>query len=175
LRALHKWLAGQDDVLPDDGSVRVASLVSVAVGEDETLAETRARVCNVLGRLLAATDERALSEHDAFAADEDASAPGETECARPAPVACAAAPWRCSTRPRLARGAPCPPRSRPARSARPPPAGALPPWSLPAWFSPARSPPSRCPCLRRACRRWCTSPAWTCKAARTSTPARWRR
>ncbi len=87
LRALHKWLAGQDDVLPDDGSVRVASLVSVAVGEDETLAETRARVCNVLGRLLAATDERALSEHDAFAADEDASAPGETECARPAPVA----------------------------------------------------------------------------------------
>lgn len=70
LRELREWLAGRDDVLPDDGSVRVASLVSAAVGEDEPLAETRARVCSVLGRLLASTEERPLSDHDAFAADE---------------------------------------------------------------------------------------------------------
>lgn len=72
LRELRGWLAGRDDVLPDDGSVRVASLVSAAVGEDEALATTRARVCSVLGRLLAATDERPLSDHDAFSADEGA-------------------------------------------------------------------------------------------------------
>jgi CHASE2 domain-containing sensor protein len=72
LRELRGYLAGRDDVLPDDGSVRVASLVSAAVGEDEALADTRARVCSVLGRLLAATDERPLSDHDAFSADEGA-------------------------------------------------------------------------------------------------------
>jgi hypothetical protein len=55
--------------------VRVASLVSVAVGDDESLADTRARVCSVLGRLLASTDERPLSEQDAFAADEDSVPP----------------------------------------------------------------------------------------------------
>ena len=74
LRALRAHLAGHDDILPDDGSVRVASMVSEAVGEDESLADTRARVCSVLGRLLAtpAIAERPLSEHDAFAGDEDA-------------------------------------------------------------------------------------------------------
>ncbi|MDQ2701543.1 MAG: CHASE2 domain-containing protein [Pseudomonadota bacterium] len=73
LRALRAHLAGHDDVLPDDGSVRVASMVSAAVGEDESLADTRARVCTVLGRLLAAPTiaERPLSDHDAFAGDED--------------------------------------------------------------------------------------------------------
>jgi hypothetical protein len=76
LRALREYLAGRDDVLPDDGSVRVASLVSAAVGEDESLADTRARVCSVLGRLLATTEERALAEHDAFAADETPAAAG---------------------------------------------------------------------------------------------------
>jgi CHASE2 domain-containing sensor protein len=79
LRALRGYLAGRDDVLPDDGSVRVASLVSAAVGDDEPLAATRARVCSVLGRLLALTpgDERPLSDHDAFSADEgDAGAAG---------------------------------------------------------------------------------------------------
>lgn len=75
LRALREHLAGHDDILPDDGSVRVASLVSVAVGDDEPLADTRARVCSVLGRLLAATEERPLSEYDAFAGDEDPAAP----------------------------------------------------------------------------------------------------
>jgi CHASE2 domain-containing sensor protein len=76
LRALREHLADHEDVLPDDGSVRVASLVSEAVGEDELLSDTRARVCSVLGRLLAANaaDERSLSEHDAFAADEQGPA-----------------------------------------------------------------------------------------------------
>lgn len=86
LQALREHLAGHDDVLPDDGSVRVASLISAAVGEDEPLATTRARVCTVLGRLLAATEERALAEHDAFAADEVQEAPA-AECATPAAVA----------------------------------------------------------------------------------------
>jgi len=70
LRALHAYLSGMDDVLPDDGSVRVASLVSEAVAADEPIAATRARVCAVLGRLLQSHDERPLSLHDAFAADE---------------------------------------------------------------------------------------------------------
>lgn len=69
LQALREHLAGHDDVLPDDGSVRVASLVSEAVAEDEPIEQTRARVCAVLGRLLASTDERPLSGHDPFGAD----------------------------------------------------------------------------------------------------------
>jgi CHASE2 domain-containing sensor protein len=81
LSELREHLAGHDDVLPDDGSVRVASLISVAVGDDEPLAETRARVCSVLGRLLATTDERSLAEHDAFSADEEPT----PECAPPGP------------------------------------------------------------------------------------------
>ena len=72
LQALREHLAGHDDVLPDDGSVRVASLISVAVAQDEPIAQTRARVCSVLGRLLASTDERPLSAHDSFSADDDA-------------------------------------------------------------------------------------------------------
>ena len=74
LRALREHLAGHDDVLPDDGSVRVASLITSVVGEDEPIPQTRARVSRMLGRLLANTDERPLSAHDAFAADEG---PGE--------------------------------------------------------------------------------------------------
>jgi CHASE2 domain-containing sensor protein len=70
LLALREHLAGHDDVLPDDGSVRVASLISVAVAQDEPIAQTRARVCSVLGRLLASTDERPLSAHDSFSADD---------------------------------------------------------------------------------------------------------
>lgn len=70
LQALREHLAGHDDVLPDDGSVRVASLISVAVAQDEPIAQTRARVCSVLGRLLASSDERPLSAHDSFSADD---------------------------------------------------------------------------------------------------------
>ena len=70
LLALREHLSGHDDVLPDDGSVRVASLTSVAVAADESVAQTRARVCGVLGQLLSSTDERPLSACDAFAAPE---------------------------------------------------------------------------------------------------------
>jgi CHASE2 domain-containing sensor protein len=69
LEALRKHLAGHDDVLPDDGSVRVASLVSEAVADNEPIEQTRARVCGVLGRLLASTVERPLSGGDSFPAD----------------------------------------------------------------------------------------------------------
>ena len=61
LLALREHLAGHDDILPDDGSVRVASMISVAVAADESIAQTRARVCAVLGQLLCSTDERPLS------------------------------------------------------------------------------------------------------------------
>ena len=70
LRSLREYLAGQDDVLPDDGSVRVASLISTIALEDEPITDTRARVSRMLGRLLASTDERPLSAQDAFSADE---------------------------------------------------------------------------------------------------------
>jgi adenylate cyclase len=70
LLALREHLSGHEDILPDDGSVRVASMISVAVAADESIAQTRARVCAVLGQLLCSTDERPLSALDAFAADE---------------------------------------------------------------------------------------------------------
>ena len=70
LRSLREYLAGRDDVLPDDGSVRVASLISTIAAENEPITDTRARVSRMLGRLLASTDERPLSAHDSFSADE---------------------------------------------------------------------------------------------------------
>jgi hypothetical protein len=45
-------------------------MISAAVADDESIAQTRARVCAVLGRLLCSTEERPLSALDAFAADE---------------------------------------------------------------------------------------------------------
>jgi hypothetical protein len=45
----------------------------VAVAQDEPIAQTRARVCSVLGRLLASTDERPLSAHDSFSADDSSA------------------------------------------------------------------------------------------------------
>ncbi|HET7127081.1 MAG TPA: CHASE2 domain-containing protein, partial [Lysobacter sp.] len=74
LRALREYLAGADDTLPDDGSVLVASLISTVSAEDEPIAQTRARVSRMLGQLLASSDERRLSLHDAFSADEPAPA-----------------------------------------------------------------------------------------------------
>ena len=70
LRSLREYLAGKDDVLSDDGSVRVASLISTIAIENEPISDTRARVSHMLGRLLASTDERPLSAQDSFAADE---------------------------------------------------------------------------------------------------------
>lgn len=79
LQALRAHLAGHDDVLPDDGSVRVASLISEAVAEDEPIEATRARICAVLGRLLASNDERALSDQNSFAASDNAAMHGDNE------------------------------------------------------------------------------------------------
>src|SRR3546814_22760 len=78
LRSLRDYLAAKDEILSDHGNVLVASLVSVAVGADESAEQTRIRVCRVLGRLLAAEEERPLSAIDAFAADEP---PHPAECA----------------------------------------------------------------------------------------------
>jgi CHASE2 domain-containing sensor protein len=75
LRSLREYLAGRDDVLPDDGSVRVASMISTIAVENEAIADTRARVSQMLGRLLASTDERPLSAHDSFSADETGPSP----------------------------------------------------------------------------------------------------
>lgn len=75
LRSLREYLAGQDDVLPDDGSVRVASLISTIAAANEPIADTRARVSHMLGRLLASTEERPLSAHDSFSADETGPPP----------------------------------------------------------------------------------------------------
>jgi CHASE2 domain-containing sensor protein len=78
LRALHAHLTGHEHLLPDDGSVRVASMISEAVAEDETIAQTRARICAVLGRLLQSQDERPLAMRDPFSADEPAVPPSRT-------------------------------------------------------------------------------------------------
>jgi hypothetical protein len=75
LRSLREYLAGRDGVLPDDGSVRVASMISTIAVENEAIADTRARVSQMLGRQLASTDERPLSAHDSFSADETGPSP----------------------------------------------------------------------------------------------------
>jgi hypothetical protein len=75
LRALHAHLTAHEHLLPDDGSVRVASMISVAVADDETIAQTRARTCAVLGRLLQSQDERPRSMRDPFSADETTTSP----------------------------------------------------------------------------------------------------
>src|SRR3546814_738611 len=80
LRSLRDYLAAKDEILSDHGNVLVASLVSVAVGADDSAEQTRIRVCRVLGRLLAAEEARPLSALAASAADEP-----------PHPAACAAA------------------------------------------------------------------------------------
>ena len=87
LASLRDYLAAKDAVLSDDGSVRVASLVSVAADADESLEDTRMRVCRVLGQLLAAEEERPLSALDAFAADEQTNEQANHECAGGDPVA----------------------------------------------------------------------------------------
>src|SRR3546814_5904981 len=58
--------------------VQTCALPILAVGADESAEQTRIRVCRVLGRLLAAEEERPLSAIDAFAADEP---PHPAECA----------------------------------------------------------------------------------------------
>ncbi|MGY0798133.1 CHASE2 domain-containing protein [Lysobacter sp. A286] len=57
LDALHAYLAGQDSALPDDGSVRVACVVSTAVDDEECITTARVRVCTALGEVLRAPGE----------------------------------------------------------------------------------------------------------------------
>jgi hypothetical protein len=66
LGELHAHLVGHDEVLPDDGSVRVAFALSYAVPPDESATQTRARVRATLGDLLCNEDERPLSTRNPF-------------------------------------------------------------------------------------------------------------
>ena len=70
LDALHAHLAGHDDVLPDDGSVRIACVVSIAADEDECVTTARVRVCEALGDVLRAPNERPLVARNAFVLEE---------------------------------------------------------------------------------------------------------
>lgn len=65
LDALHAHLAGHDEVLPDDGSVRVAYAISHAA-ESESASTTRARVRATLGDLIRRAEERPLSARNPF-------------------------------------------------------------------------------------------------------------
>lgn len=52
LDSLHAYLVGEDSVLPDDGSVRVACVVSAATDDDESISTARIRVSEALGKAL---------------------------------------------------------------------------------------------------------------------------
>src|SRR3546814_4578589 len=65
LRSLREYLAAQDEILSDHDHVLVASLVSVAVGADESADQTRTRGGGGLGRVSAAEGERRLAEVEA--------------------------------------------------------------------------------------------------------------
>jgi CHASE2 domain-containing sensor protein len=66
LDALHIHLAGHDERLPDDGSVRIACVVSSAEDEAECVTTARIRVCEALGTLLRAEGERPLRPKNTF-------------------------------------------------------------------------------------------------------------
>ena len=66
LDALHVHLSGHDERLPDDGSVRIACVVSTAEDEAECVTTARIRVCEALGTLLRAEGERPLRAKNTF-------------------------------------------------------------------------------------------------------------
>lgn len=66
LDILHAYLVGKGEVLPDDGSVRIACVVSAAAGEEEDASSARVRVCEALGDALRAPAEQALQAHNVF-------------------------------------------------------------------------------------------------------------
>src|SRR3546814_16206195 len=110
-----------------DWSSDVWSSDLAAVGADESAEQTRIRVCRVLGRLLAAEEERPLSAIDAFAAD---APPHPAECADADGVSHPAPEFRI-----------------PEEHAEPPPRQGTPPsrWSAaPATAYPSSSPASPC-------------------------------
>lgn len=66
LDALQAYLLRQDEVLPDDGSVRVAWVVSHVGDDNEAAHNARTRICQALGEVLGAARERPLREHNAW-------------------------------------------------------------------------------------------------------------
>ncbi|HEU4813484.1 MAG TPA: CHASE2 domain-containing protein [Xanthomonadaceae bacterium] len=69
LDALHARLAGHEELLPDDGSVRVACVVARVADDDEEtecVTTARIRVCEALGEVLRAPRERPLRAQNAF-------------------------------------------------------------------------------------------------------------
>lgn len=66
LDALHAYLAGKDSELPDDGSVRVACVISSAKDEDECIATARVRVSAALGDVLREPIECPLLARNTF-------------------------------------------------------------------------------------------------------------
>jgi CHASE2 domain-containing sensor protein len=79
LDALRDYLHGQDAVLPDDGSVRVACVLCRMDDEDEPAASARTRVSAAVGRVLHEPDECRLGGRDPFPAPP----PGHDGGARP--------------------------------------------------------------------------------------------
>lgn len=71
LDALHAYLVGQDETLPDDGSVHIACVVSAASDEDESITTARGRVCKALGDTLRAPTEQSLQAHNVFVVADD--------------------------------------------------------------------------------------------------------
>ena len=69
LDALHAHLAGHEELLPDDGSVRIACVVARVADDDaetECVTTARIRVCEALGDVLRAPRERPLRAQNAF-------------------------------------------------------------------------------------------------------------
>ena len=69
LDALHAHLAGHEELLPDDGSVRIACVVARLADDDaepECVTTARIRVCEALGDVLRAPRERPLRAQNAF-------------------------------------------------------------------------------------------------------------
>ena len=66
LDSLHAYLLRQDEVLPDDGSVRVAWVVSHVGDDSETARHARTLICQALGEVLGSADESPLRPHNAW-------------------------------------------------------------------------------------------------------------
>lgn len=66
LDALHAYLAARDSELPDDGSVRIACVISTAEDDDERASTARARVSAALGEVLREPVEQPLRTQNHF-------------------------------------------------------------------------------------------------------------
>ncbi|HEX5314698.1 MAG TPA: CHASE2 domain-containing protein [Gammaproteobacteria bacterium] len=66
LDALHAYLAGMDSELPDDGSVRIACVITCATDERDSAATARTRVSAALGEVLREPIETPLATRNVF-------------------------------------------------------------------------------------------------------------